>query len=188
MSKRKEFREIEKQLNDKFINLKENEVILREHDFENGKLTKSGYINLKQQSDYVSVHEDIIIRIPKVNVADFKDQLEYMATKELVRIKTDMRDANIFALTFFILGIILLSLPALIDFFKTQIVNEILLITSWFFVWAAVEKRFFEMSRLKNHRKNLLHILTSQISTYHHEQDIIDETILINEGDDDNGQ
>ena len=69
MSKRKEFREIEKQLNDKFINLKENEVILREHDFENGKLTKSGYINLKQQSDYVSVHEDIIIRIPKVNVA-----------------------------------------------------------------------------------------------------------------------
>lgn len=40
MSRNKEFKELEKTLKKKFINMKENEVILRDTDFENGRLTK----------------------------------------------------------------------------------------------------------------------------------------------------
>lgn len=166
MSRNKEFKELEKSLKKKFVNMKENEVILRDTDFENGRLTKSGYISLKQQSDYISTNEDIEIRIPTAYSKGFKDQLEYVATKELIRIKADMKYVNISALIFFIVGVSLLSLPAFILFFKKALINELILIVSWVFTWAAVEKKFFEMYRLKNRRINVLHILSSKILFY----------------------
>ncbi|HHT55543.1 MAG TPA: hypothetical protein GX012_03165, partial [Acholeplasma sp.] len=118
MSRNKEFKELEKTLKKKYVNMKENEVILRDTDFENGRLTKSGYISLKQQSDYISLNEDIEIKIPKTYSKGFKDQLEYVATKELIRIKVDMKYVNISALIFFLVGVALLFLPTLIQFFK----------------------------------------------------------------------
>ncbi|HHT55658.1 MAG TPA: hypothetical protein GX012_03750, partial [Acholeplasma sp.] len=118
MSRIKEFKELEKTLKKKFINMKENEVILRDADFENSKLTKSGYLSLKLQSDYISTNEDIEIKIPKAYSQGFKEQLEYVATKELIRIKVDMKYVNISALIFFLVGVALLFLPTLIQFFK----------------------------------------------------------------------
>lgn len=166
MSRNKEFKELEKTLKKKYVNMKENEVILRDADFENGRLTKSGYISLKQQSDYISLNEDIEIKIPKTYSKGFKDQLEYVATKELIRIKVDMKYVNISALIFFLVGVALLFLPTLIQFFKKPIINELVLIVSWVFTWASVEKKFFEMHNLKNHRNNIFHILTSKVFYY----------------------
>ncbi len=161
MSKEKEFKEIIKRLKSKYIDLKENEVILREHDFDDGRLTRSGYISLKQQSDYISTYEDIEIRMPKEYISKFKVQLEFVATKELIRIKKDIRDANWFAAIFFTMGLLLLSLPAFIEVFNIKIVNDITIIFSWVFIWASVEKRFFELPKIKNRRTNILHILSS---------------------------
>lgn len=166
MSRKNEFKILEKQLKNKFVNLKENEIILNENDFRDGKLTKSGYLSLKLQSDYISISEDIEIKIPKHYKSNFKQQLEYVATKELIRIKSDMKDVNLKALIFISIGILLLTLPTLIDFFKQNIINELILIVSWVFSWAAVEKKFFKMYDLKNRKQNILHILTAKLNTY----------------------
>lgn len=174
MSKEKLFKDIEKKLNKKFINLKENEVILREDDFEDGKLTKSGYISLKQQSDYISVHEDIEIRIPKSYLPNFKEQLEYMATKELIRIRKDIRDSNWSAAIFFLTGLFLLSLQGFTEFFNIKIINDIIIIISWVFIWASIEKRFFDLPKLKGRRINILHILSSNVYPYKREEEIIE--------------
>ena len=121
---------------------------------------------MKLQSDYIAVNEDVEIKVPKAYIKGFKEQLELMATKELLRIKSDMKDTNIIALILFISGVALLSLPAIFSIFKTTIINEIILIVSWVFTWAAVEKKFFTMHSLKSKRQNILHILISQILTY----------------------
>lgn len=55
MHENQEFKQLEKLLHEKFINIKENEVILRDDDFKDGKLTKDGYLNLKLQSDYIPI-------------------------------------------------------------------------------------------------------------------------------------
>ena len=166
MTRNQELKKIENNLYRKFINIDKNEVILRENDFDNNKLTKSGYISLKQQSDYISVNEEIEIKIPEKYLSGFTDQLEYVTTKELIRIKKDMKEVNISALIFFLVGLLLLVLPAIFDVFKTEIINDIIVIVSWVFTWASVEKKFFEMHRLKNRRQNLLHIISSEIKTY----------------------
>lgn len=167
---KKQLKETEKRLKNKFIDLKHNEVILREEDFEDGILTKAGYIKLKQQSNYISINEVIEIRMPKAYLEEFRQTLEYSGTKEIIRIKSDIRDANIFALIFFSIGLFLISLPAYIDFFNTKIINDILIVFSWVFMWAAVEKRFFGIPILKNRRTNILHILSSQYLPYKKEE------------------
>lgn len=167
---KQQLKDTEKRLKLKFVNLKHSEIVLREEDFEDGKLTKSGYLSLKQQSDYIPTTETIEIRMPKAYIKDFKETLEYVGTKELTRIKTDIRDANIFALIFFSVGLLLISLQAFIEFFNTKIINDILIIVSWVFMWAAVEKRFFGIPVLKNRRINILHILSSNYLPYKKEQ------------------
>lgn len=166
MSTLKDFKLLEKSLHEMFEDIKDNEVILRHDDFKDGKLTKSGYLSLKLQSDYVPITDKLEIKIPKEYAHGFKSTLQYVATKELIRIKKDRKSTNLHALIFFIIGIILLTLPTLIDFFKEPIINEIILIVSWVFVWASVEKKFFEMNHLNNKRQNILHILSSNYQTY----------------------
>lgn len=177
MAKRTTLRQIEKRLKAKFINMKENEVVLREYDLEGGRLTKAGYISLKQQSDYVPLSEDITVRIPHGgDITSFRDHLEYMATKELLRLKTDMRDVYLLALFLFILGLIFLALPAFVEVLRTPVITDIFAIISWVFVWAAVERAFFEVARLKDRRRNILHLVAAKIRVYKKEADIISET------------
>ncbi|MFA5560896.1 MAG: hypothetical protein WC964_03890 [Acholeplasmataceae bacterium] len=166
MSRKKEFNELETKLRKKFVNIKENEVILREEDFEDGKLTKAGYVSLKLQSFYVPTHEFLEVKIPANYINGFKEQLEYVATKELIRIKADRKQANTMALILFLVGGSLLALPAFLLFFRTKVINEVIIITSWVFVWASIEKKFFETASLKGKRENILHILSSKIITY----------------------
>lgn len=166
MNRKKEFKLMEKSLQKEFINIKSNEVILRSEDFYDYRLTKSGYLSIKHQSDYIKLEEDIELRIPIAYQKHFKRDLEYLATKELLRLKTDMRDANIFAITFFLLGLLLILVPTIFPIFNRIIINELILIIAWVFTWAAVEKRFFSMYRLKARRNNIIHILTSRIITY----------------------
>jgi len=166
------FKQIENELKNKYQHLKENEIILRENDFDEGKLTKSGYISLKQQSDYISIHDPIEIRMPKKYLLAFKEQLELMATKELIRIKKDMKDARWFSAMFFTIGLLLLTIPSLLSLIDVniRIINDLVTIISWVFVWASVEKGFFDMPQLKNRRINILHLLTSKIYPYKREE------------------
>jgi len=166
MFKRKQFLEIEKQLLNKEKEKRENEVVLEEADFKDGKLSWAGYSRLKNECEYIEYSEDIEIRIPENYDKDFAGCLKEMAASELSKIKKDRLETRIKAAVLFFIGLVVLAI-GLIRIDDERIVwQEFTLIISWVFVWAAAEKAFFDRRDLQNSRYNILHILTATISTY----------------------
>jgi len=162
MSKKRQFRRLEKQLINKH-DKRDNEVILENEDFRDGKLSWSGYKRLKDECEYVDYAEDIEIKVPDCYVDGFMGCLESMATSELSHIKKDKRDARIAALVFLLIGVAVLVL----SFVGERIIRqEILYIVSWVFIWAAADKMFFDRKQLQNNRYNILHILSAQVTGY----------------------
>ena len=162
--KSRRYRDLEKSLSKKYKARRENEAVLTADDFQNGKLTVSGYERLKQQCDYISYREDIEIKIPKSCESGFKETLEGMGAAELSRIRKDRRDAKILSAVLLLAGIGFLLLGNFIEFFSGGIFQSIVVIVSWVFVWAAVEKWFFDRRRLTDKRLSLLQILLAKIT------------------------
>ncbi|MDR0492251.1 MAG: hypothetical protein LBH74_01230 [Nitrososphaerota archaeon] len=164
MSKRKQYNALEKVLEQKYRAKRENEAVLSHEDFKDGKLTVFGYNHLKQQCDYIPYSEDIEIKIPKEYEADFRDTLESMGANELFRIKKDRRYTKITALVLLFAGILFVILGNILEFFQSNTFQNIVVIVSWVFVWAAVEKWFFDRGDLKEKRMSLLQILSAKIT------------------------
>ena len=162
--KRNKYRAIEKALTQKQKAKRENEAVLNNEDFKNGKLTAQGYEHLKQQCDYIPYREDIEIKIPKECETGFKDSLEPMAAVELSRIKKDRRDAQIASAILLLVGIGFVLLGNFIEFHKVRIFETVVIIASWVFVWAAVEKWFFDRRRLTDKKFSLLQILSAKVT------------------------
>jgi len=165
VSKRKQYNELEKVLEQKYKTCRENEAVLSKDDFKDGKLTVFGYYHLKQQCDYISYREDIEIKIPKEFEAGFKDTLQSMGATELSRIRKDRRDTKITALMLLFTGILFVILGNVLEFFQGNAFQNVVVIISWVFVWAAVEKWFFDRRALKEKRQSLLQILSAKITS-----------------------
>lgn len=166
MRKKQQFREIERQLKTKYRNIRENEIIVRDTHFDDGRITKVGYLSLKQQADYIPIYDVIMIKVPKDHENDFKSSLEIVAAKELIRIKKDILSTSIIGLIFFVLGVSLLIIKEVTGLSSQKIINEILLIISWIFIWSSAEKVIFEIRRFRNDRLNIFHLLSATIKTY----------------------
>ena len=164
MNKQKQYDDLEKALEQKYKTNRENEVVLSKEDFKDGKLTVFGYNHLKQQCDYIPYSEDIEIKIPREYGAGFKYVLEYMGANELSRIKKDRRETKLTALGLLFTGILLVMLGNILEVFRGNFFQSIIVIVSWVFVWAAVEKWFFDRKDLKEKRKSLLQILSAKIT------------------------
>jgi len=164
MSKLKQYRDIEKALEQKYKDISENEATLDADDFKDGKLTVCGYDRLKKQCDYIPFSEEIEIKIPKRYEKGFKNTLEQMAANELFRIKKDRHEARIAAIALLFGGIATFLLGSLLEFRGNQIFEYIAIIVSWVFIWAAVEKWFFDRKDLREKRKSLLQILTAKVT------------------------
>lgn len=166
MRKKQEFREIERHLKLKYRNIRENEIIVRDTHFEEGRITKIGYLSLKQQADYIPIYDVIMIKVPKNHESDFKASLEYVAAKELIRIKKDILSTSILGFIFFSLGVALLIIKEVTGLSSEKIINEILLIISWIFIWSSAEKVIFEIRKFRNDRLNIFHLLGANIKSY----------------------
>jgi len=164
INKRKQYAELEKTLEQKYKANRENEAVLSKEDFKDGKLTVFGYDRLKQQCDYIPYSEDIEIKIPKEYETGFKATLESMGANELSRIKKDRRETKITALALLFAGILFVVLGDILEFFRSGAFQNIIVIASWVFVWAAVEKLFFDRRVLKEKRQSLLQILSAKIT------------------------
>jgi len=163
MSKQRQYRELEKRLEQKYKEVKENEVSLAADYFKDGKLTIYGYDSLKHQCDYIPYSEEIIIKIPNGFEKNFKDSLEFMAANELFRIKKDRSEARITSLLLLLSGILFLALGFIFEHQQRELFWNIVIIVSWVFIWAATEKWFFDRKDLREKRKSILQILTAKI-------------------------
>lgn len=152
--------ELEKKLEKKYPGQKENEVRLRTEDFKEGKLTSEGFLRLKQQCEYISYSDDIEIIVPPEYAADLRNRLEYMAAAELAKIKKDRKYTSIVALFLLGIGVIWYGIAFL---FPVDLGKEITVIITWVFMWAGVEKWFFERHKLREKRFDLLQILSAKI-------------------------
>jgi hypothetical protein len=164
VNKRKQYDELEKALEQKYKTNRENEAVLSKADFKDGKLTVFGYNHLRQQCGYIPFSEDIEIKIPKDCEADFKCTLESMGANELSRIKKDLRETKITALMLLFAGILFVILGNILELFRGNSFQSIIVIASWVFVWASVEKWFFDRKDLKEKKMSLLQILLAKIT------------------------
>jgi len=163
MTKNKQYREIEKALEQKYKGVSENEASLNADDFKDGKLTVCGYDRLKNQCDYIPYSEEIIINIPSEFESGFKDSLDFLAANELSRIRKDRREARITSLLLLLSGVLFFALGFIFERFQRELFWNIVIIISWVFIWAAAEKWFFDRKDLRE-KKSLLQILTAKIS------------------------
>ena len=167
MPTRKELKDLEKSLEHKIRHQREAEVILAPDDFKDGKLTFIGFHHLKRECEYIPRNEELEIKAPAETIPGLKNSLEFMTAQELYRTKRERRDSNITALIFLAAGALCMFFGyAMEEYIKTSVplVREIVIIASWVFVWAAVEKRFFERKDLRDKRLMLLQIAVAKIT------------------------
>jgi len=164
MAIEKRYRELEKALKEKYKNIRENEVTLDGDDFKKGKLTIEGYERLKNQCDYIPYSEEIEIIVPCEHEKGFRESLEFMAVHELSRIRQDRRDARVAAMVLMLGGIVTFLFGVLLEHAGRGLFEYIFVIASWVFVWAAVEKWFFDRKELHEKRRSLLQILSAKIT------------------------
>jgi len=138
-----------------------NEVSLNNADFDNGKLSLSGYIRLKKQCEYIRYNSDVEIKMPQEYAENFKDTFECFVANELLYIKKKRRNAKIIALTLLMVGVLWYLVRHF--FISSIIAQEITLVATWVFVWAAVEKLFFDQNILIKRRRRLFQLLSAKI-------------------------
>ena len=166
MSKFKKYKELENSLLQKLEDRPGNEVYLNEGDFQDGRLSVFGYERLKQKCDYISYSEDIEIFVPVKYESAVKKSLNYLGARELHRIKKDRREAMLLSALLLAIGILWLVLGYFLDLYELHlvIVKDIIIVASWVFVWAAVEKFFFDRRKLMDRRFSLLQILSAKVT------------------------
>jgi hypothetical protein len=161
----KHYNEIEKSL---FNNRKklietnvitENQIILTNDDFRDGKLKISGYTKLVDQCNYIPYGVEVEVVVPKQFEPEFRPHFEKLATDELLRIKGDRRDTLRIAMICFFISAVLIS--SLWYLRKVDFVHEMVMIFGWVSMWTAVEKWFFDHNHLRDRRYNILQLLAS---------------------------
>lgn len=140
----------------------ETEVILETTDFREGKLSASGYKRLKQECEYINYGEQIEIIIPSEFAEGFKERLESIAATELKHLKKERIRTQLTALVLLIIGALWFTVGRV--FSPVRFLHEITIIATWVFVWAAVEKLFFDRTRQQDKRFSLLQILAAKIT------------------------
>ena len=157
-----QFKVLERRLDRILKEKRENEIVLSNSDFIDGKLSFSGYNRLKQECEYIDYSENIEIIIPEKCADDFKKNLENMMSNEASHIKKDMREIRFKSILFLIIGVLWFTFGNI--FTVLTFVKEITVVATWVFVWSAVEMWFFDSNRLKKRKYNLLHILSAKIT------------------------
>ena len=173
MKKLKQYWDMEKALEQKYRGMSKNVATLAESDFKDGKLDVCGYDRLKNQCDYIAFSEDITIKVPNEYSDWFKDSLEFLAVNELARIKRERRDTRIASIAFLLVGILFIGLSILLESLQRVLWLNIVIIVSWVFTWAAVEKWFFDRRSLRKKRRRILQILSAKILVIGEEDEIV---------------
>ena len=165
---KKRYIELEKSLDVKFINVRENELTLAKEDFKDGNLKSSAFSRLKDECWYISYEEEVVIKLPQENEDRFKNDLEFLATRELHKIAKDRKEACVHAIVLFLVGVAILGALALTIFLVEALSHvlfftELFTIISWVFVWAGVTKFFIDRKEMAEKRFTLLQLLSAKI-------------------------
>jgi hypothetical protein len=168
--RRKRYVDLEKKLERKFKNVRENELSLTKEDFKDGTLKASAFVRLKDECWYIPYEDEVLIKLPEENADRFKNSLEFFASRELSKIKKDRREAQIHAAVFFLTGVLILGILTLLIFLwgaldDVMFVTELITIISWVFVWAAVTKFFIDRKEMRDQRYTLLQLLSAKIES-----------------------
>jgi len=155
---KKEFKHLERTLINSYEK-KNDKIIVDNNDFDEDGLTIEGFSKIKQKLEYVSIDDtfDIVVSNKKDEV--FRNSLIHYVSKELFIIKKQKDRINKFSIIFLLIGILVMIFYYL--FSKTYFLSELFIIISWVFIWAAVEKIFFEKAALKRNRIKLLILISS---------------------------
>jgi len=158
-----QFKVLERRLDRILKEKHENEIVLSNADFKDGKLSFAGYNRLKQECEYIDYSENIEIIIPEKYANNFKETLENMMANETLHIKKDIQVMRFKSIIFLLIGVLWFTLGNV--FTLLSYVKEITIVATWVFVWSAIEMWFFDSQKMKKRKYNLLHILSAKMTT-----------------------
>lgn len=138
-------------------------VVLTSEDFKDNHLLPSAYLKIKDSVISTNLEQKLVIEIPAQANGNFKSDLENNIALELKAIHKQKQTIKIQAFVLLVIGVVWFIATQLLR--KYEIINEIMVITTWVFVWAAVEKFFFERAALHGPRIRLLMLLDAEIKT-----------------------
>ena len=165
MSKRKKFKKLENRLLKKNIVVNEHEVNLYADDFMDDTLSASGYYRIHRECKHLLKNDTLRIIVPAAYADGLRKALETYGSRELKHIRQERFDVRLAAFLLLFGGVGFLMLGVFLQkFSELALVNEVTVIASWVFVWAAVEKFFFEQKHLRDKRYLILQILTAEIA------------------------
>jgi len=119
---------------------------------------------IKNECYYIPYEDEVEIKMPQRFLGGFCESFELMSHRELSKLYSLRREAWLAAFAMILAGIaLLIPMFFLIEVRAAFIIPDLLMIASWVFVWAAVQKVFFDRWRLREQRFTLLQLLDAKI-------------------------
>ena len=124
-------------------------VVLTNEDFKDNHLVATGYLKIKDSIITTNLDQKLVIEIPSEESENFKSDLEHNVALELKSLQKQKHLIRVQALILLIVGVVWFIATQFLR--KYEIINEIMVITTWVFIWAAAEKFFSNKPRCTHH-------------------------------------
>jgi len=166
-TQKKGYRELERQLKQKYRHIRENELVLTIKDFDRGRLKDSSFIRLKDECWYIPYNDKVVVVTPDIPLKNLREDLGFFAVRALSKIKNDRQSALLQSIVLFLVGMFVLSGLAFWwdHLYEIVFLSEFITIISWVFIWSGVSKWFIEQRDLQDKRFTILQLLSAQMIT-----------------------
>jgi hypothetical protein len=162
---RKQLRQVNKELIEKYNSIDNNTIILTDSDFidyeNDSKLSMDGYDKLKEKIKHINIKEQAVIIIPQKHKNGFLHNMKDYVSKEIMLLSKEMKRLKMTSLSSLLFGSVVFGAANILD--QRRIFYEIAIIIFWVFVWGAAEKFFFELPTLRHSKYKLLSLVNSEI-------------------------
>lgn len=154
------------------ININNAEQVISKYSYdENDKLNKDLSEFILDKTKLIPATKNIQLNFhtqSNIEKSEIKTTLQNHFREEYLEVKDELKKRNIFALIMLLFGTITLSILFLTyNIFNNAYLETILEITTWVFVWEAVDSFFLQRARIKSkclRMKNLYHAKVEVIS------------------------
>lgn len=166
-AQRNHYRSLEKAVISAHTDWVTNTITLDESDFCGDEIVDSSFVRLKEESWFIPYRDQIDIHLPRSRAAAYDEDIRHKVFRELVKVRRERVELAVRCVIMFLAGIAALAAALYVPFItNTFFFFEIVIITSWMFIWVTVETWVVDGRVLYNQRFTLLQLLAARLTLY----------------------